>query len=52
MKVKSAKELQQKARLIFSELDETYLLCEGLFIVSELVKMQSIALLERGQEAN
>lgn len=51
MQVKSASELRQQASTIFQVLEEQYRPGEALYIVSELTKMQSLAMLQREQEA-
>lgn len=50
MQVRPASELRQKASAIFEELDKDYRPCEALYIISELTKMQSLAMLQREQE--
>lgn len=52
MKVKPASELRQKAQSIFDDLDEHYRPCEALYILSELTKRQSLAMLQREQDVD
>jgi hypothetical protein len=50
MQVRPASELRQKASALFEELDKNYRPCEALYILSEMMKMQSLAMLQRERE--
>jgi len=50
MKTKSRSVLQQEASNIFQDLEAKYQPCEMLYIVSELTKTMSLAMLQREQE--
>lgn len=50
MKVKSGKELEKEARRIFVYLEKGYKPCEALYVVSELTKIMSLAMLQRENE--
>jgi len=50
MKTKSRSVLQQEASNIFQDLETKYRPCEMLYIVSELTKTMSLAMLQREQE--
>jgi hypothetical protein len=52
MKVKSRCELEQTASNIFQELEKTYRPCEMVYIMSELTKTMSLAMLQREQESD
>ena len=49
MKPKSRSVLQQEASSIFQDLETKYQSCEMLYIVSELTKTMSLAMLQREQ---
>jgi hypothetical protein len=49
MKPKSRSVLQHEASSIFQELETKYQPCEMLYIVSELTKTMSLAMLQREQ---
>jgi hypothetical protein len=51
MKVKSKSGLEAEASDIFDELSENYRPCEVVYILSELARRQSLAMLQREQEA-
>ena len=50
MKPKSRSELQQAASNVFQDLEKQYRMCEMVYIVSELTKTMSLAMLQREQE--
>jgi hypothetical protein len=50
MKPKSRNVLQQEASNIFQDLEAKYQPCEMLYIVSELTKTMSLAMLQRERE--
>jgi len=50
MKTKSRSILQQEASNIFQDLETKFRLCEMLYIVSELTKTMSLAMLQRELE--
>ena len=50
MKPKCRSVLQQEASNIFQNLETKYRPCEMLYIVSELTKTMSLAMLQREQE--
>ncbi len=47
MKPKSRSELQQAASNVFQDLEKQYRMCEMVYIVSELTKTMSLAMLQR-----
>ena len=47
MRIKSRSELEQKASSIFQDLEKTYMPCEAVYIISELTKRASLAMLQR-----
>jgi len=50
MKPKNRSVLQHEASSIFQDLETKYQPCEMLYIVSELMKTMSLAMLQREQE--
>jgi hypothetical protein len=50
MKVKSKSELEAEASQIFYDLAGDYRPCEIVYILAELTKLQSLAMLQREQE--
>jgi len=50
MKPKSRSELEQKASIIFQDLEKMYRTCEILYIISELTKTTSLVMLQRELE--
>jgi len=50
MKVKSRSELEGTAALIFETLERDFKPCEVVYILSELTRRQSLAMLQREQE--
>lgn len=51
MKVKSKSELEGTAALIFETLEQECKPCEVVYILAELAKLQSLAMLQREQGA-
>lgn len=51
MKVKPREELEQAAGTIWQCLDDGYQPCETIYIISELTKRASLAMLQREQGA-
>jgi hypothetical protein len=49
--VKSRSELEGTATLMFESLKDDFKPCEIVYIISELTKRQSLAMLQREQEA-
>jgi hypothetical protein len=49
MQVKSRTNLEAKAASIFNDLEAGFLPCEIVYILSELAKLQSLAMLQREQ---
>ena len=47
MKVKPREELEQAAGTIWQRLEESYQPCEAVYILSELTKRASLAMLQR-----
>ncbi len=50
MKVKSRRELEQKASFIFQDLEKNYRPCETVYILSELAKTVSFVMLQKEAE--
>jgi len=49
MKVKPREELEQAAKTIWLNLEQEYQTCEAVYIISELAKRASLAMLQREQ---
>jgi len=47
MNVKSRNELEQAAKTIWQALEQDYQPCEAVYIISELTKRASLAMLQR-----
>lgn len=50
MKVKSRGQLQQAASNVFQDLEKNYRPCEVVYIISELLKIMSLAMLQQQEE--
>lgn len=50
MKPKSRSELEQAAKTIWLNLEQEYQPCEAVYIISELTKRASLAMLQRERE--
>jgi len=51
MAVKSRRALEAHAASIFADLEGHFLPCEVVYILAELTKLQSLAMLKKEQEA-
>ncbi len=47
MKSKSRSELEQAAKTIWQDLEQEYQPCEAVYVISELTKRASLAMLQR-----